>query len=64
MPKTQKIFRASPATLEKLAWLKERYGTEAEVIAIAIDKLFEEENRIVARSRRPEAPPTKTTGNA
>lgn len=56
MPKEQKAFRMSLATLEKLAWLKERYGTETEVVAIAIEKLFEEENRIVARGSKADTP--------
>lgn len=52
MPKIGKQFRMSEATIEKLAWLKERYGTETEVVAIAIEKLFEEETKIVARTKK------------
>ncbi len=39
MSKIQKNIRLSKATLEKLARLKLLYGTDAEVVAVAIDRL-------------------------
>lgn len=39
MTKKLKGFRASPATVRKLAELKALYGTEAEAIAVAIARL-------------------------
>lgn len=56
MPKVGKQFRMSEATLEKLAWLKERYGTETEAVAIAIEKLFDEDTKIAARASKSEPP--------
>lgn len=41
--KTQTTVMLSQATRRKLAALKKRYGTFAEVIAVAIDRLFRDE---------------------
>lgn len=41
--KTQTTVMLSPATRAKLAALKRRYGTFAEVIAVAVDRLYRSE---------------------
>jgi len=38
--KQQVNVRLSEATRAKLDWLTERYGTQAEVVAVAVDRLF------------------------
>ncbi len=46
--KKQLNIRVSDATREKLDSLKDRYGTQAEVVAVAIDRLNQEEMTGVA----------------
>ena len=41
--KKQTTIRMSEATREKLAKLAARYGTQTEVVAVAIDRLYREE---------------------
>jgi hypothetical protein len=44
MSKTERISaRASVATKEKLLKLTERYGSQSEVLAVAIDRLYVQE---------------------
>ena len=43
MTKRQVNIRASDATRAKLAALKEKYGTVAEVVAVAVDRLYQSE---------------------
>ena len=38
--KQQVNVRLSDATREKLDWLTDKYGTQAEVVAVAVDRLF------------------------
>ena len=49
MAKTQISLRISAATKEKLTALKEKYGTATEVIAVAIDRLYQAE---IAREKK------------
>lgn len=42
-PKRQLNIRTSPATAEKIAALVLLYGTQAEVIAVAVDRLYTSE---------------------
>ena len=41
--KSQLNIRISPASREKLDYLTTRYGTQAEVISVAIDRLYQSE---------------------
>ena len=54
MPKIQISIRISHATREKLLRLAECYGTQAEVIAVAIDRLHQVE--IESRTKEKSAP--------
>lgn len=45
--KRQVNFRASPSTAAKLLGLTARYGTQAEVVAVAIDRLYASEPGLI-----------------
>lgn len=52
MAKGERVsVRASIATREKLLKLVERYGSQGEVVAIAIDRLYRQEFGEAARNR-------------
>ena len=52
MPKKQISLRISEATAEKLIHLQTRYGTQAEAVAVAIDRLHGAEFSDAARLHR------------
>lgn len=43
--KQQVNIRMSDASRAKLDWLTERYGTQAEVVAVAVDRLYMQEQK-------------------
>jgi len=56
MPKIQISVRVSRATREKLLQLAKRYGTQAEVIAVAIDRLHQSEIEQISCTKEKSAP--------
>lgn len=50
MPKLQISLRISEATKSKLDWLAEqRYGTQTEAVAIALDRLYQQEAKAILK---------------
>lgn len=43
MTKKQISIRASQATIAKIKALQDKYGTQTEVLAVAIDRLYQQE---------------------
>ena len=53
MAKTQLNIRVGPATREKIDRLTERYGSQAQVIAVAVDRLFWSEIEKIGADEQP-----------
>ena len=44
MAKTQLNIRVGESTREKINWLRTRYGSQAQAVAVAVDRLYTSEH--------------------